>query len=321
MLYRQRSRKPPPPQPPMPETPSSLSLAAQRKNQRRLPPLPPPPPPPPPTRLEQPRQQQLLPEPPKELLASLAGLAEEEKAKKLLEWELTSLGEKDLRSHAWFHGYQVDRVKAEQLLRQYVAEKHPIAIAGGGERAAGVAHSNSENDSTSDEDEATSDNSSWPDLSVATSTTLSKVMLLHDDHVTIAPRPPKRPSLRRHYYCFLVRLSLNVQQPGRYVVSCLRVDKYDKGGGNSDNNDDGNSNVNDNKITGKGRGDDSSSSSNSNSDSKTVVANNGGVDVEDELKREQRLRRQQLRRQRRQESHPVLHFIINEVNHLKLSFH
>lgn len=44
--------------------------------------------------------------------------------KKQLEWELSTLEADDLRSHAWYHGCQVDRVEAERLLRQCVAEEH-----------------------------------------------------------------------------------------------------------------------------------------------------------------------------------------------------
>jgi len=222
---------------------------------------------------------------------------EAEKTKKLLEWELSSLEADDLRSHAWYHGHQVDRTEAERLLRQCVAEEYGSATniiktlndtvspssnasATAIKGASSLQQHIEEDASDSDGLEDLSSDSSDADFSVndfmdergmvldppvATSTAMDDKALLK------RPKEPNRP--RRHFYCFLVRDSLNVRPPGRYVLSCLRVDKYED------------------------------------------------LETEDKNKSqrchgEQRRknRRQQQRRQQRQYRYPVLHFVVNEVS-------
>jgi len=225
---------------------------------------------------------------------------EAEKTKKLLEWELSSLEADDLRSHAWYHGQQVDRTEAERLLRQCVSEEYSSATATiitandkvcpPNNTTATVTKGSSllqqhveEDTNDSDGMEGVSSESSDADFgidefvdergvvlnpSVATSTTMTEALKLPMKR----PKRPHRP--RRHFYCFLVRDSLNVRPPGRYVVSCLRVDKYE--------------------------------------DLKTSDKSKSQRVHDDE--QQSKLRRQQQRRQRRQHRHPVLHFVVNEVS-------
>lgn len=220
--------------------------------------------------------------------------------KKLLEWELSSLGADDLRSHAWYHGHRVDRAEAERLLRQCIADEHGVfTVNFSSNMADGLAASvEREEDNTKDSDsdgledvsslssESDFDTDDFMDGSVDErglmpdpSTTMAAVSLLQQrrrpDGVlpSASARRPRRLN-RRHFYCFLVRDSLNVRPPGRYVVSCLRVDKY-------------NDIKNNKKIT---------------------------RHYEDEQKRMHFIRCQR-RRQRRQQRHPVLHFVVNEVSH------
>lgn len=216
---------------------------------------------------------------------------EAEKNKKLLEWELSALEADDLRSHAWYHGQQVDRIEAERLLQQYVAEEHGFSII--------VERQHTEED-TSDSDGAidnTSDNSDSDEMIdianncsdagfpfedlvdehgvvvdplKATSTRLAASVKLEQRRYIDGVLPTKRPKRpRRHFYCFLVRDSLNLRPPGRYVMSCLRVDKY------------------------------------------------ADLETGHKYKTDKQLRKfreQQQRRQRRQNRHPVLHFVVNEVS-------
>ncbi|VVC27332.1 Ras guanine-nucleotide exchange factors catalytic domain,SH2 domain [Cinara cedri] len=216
--------------------------------------------------------------------------------KKLLEWELSSLGADDLRSHAWYHGHRVDRAEAERLLRQCVAVEHGFSIASLGSNIIGrgsVASLGAEKDNAQDSDSdgledanSVSSDSDFTtddfldglvkDLVPFPSTTMDDSLLLQQRRRLDSVLPPtsaRRPRQnRRYFYCFLVRDSLNVRPPGRYVVSCLRVDKYD----NEDNK------------------------------------NNSVRNTENE-QRMQFLRHQQRRRRRKQQRHPVLHFVINEI--------
>lgn len=232
---------------------------------------------------------------------------EAEKMKKLLEWELSTLEADDLRSHAWYHGQQVDRTEAERLLRQCVAEEHGSVTANiiaandtitpsknvtatATKGSSLLQHHVEENTSDSDGmDDVSSESSDAdftiddcmdepgmvPDPSLATSTKMAVELGLQQrrgiDGVLKRPKRPHRP--RRHFYCFLVRDSLNVRPPGRYVVSCLRVDKYE--------------------------------------DLETNDKNTSQRCHDDEQRR--KFQRKQQRRQRRQHQHPVLHFVVNEV--------
>jgi len=222
---------------------------------------------------------------------------EAEKTKKLLEWELSALEADDLRSHAWYHGQQVDRTEAERLLRQCVAEEHGSATAtiinandtitppnnltdAATKGSSSLQHHVEEDTSDSDEmddvssassdadftiDDCIDEHGMVPDPSLATRRRIDGVLPLK------RPKRPHRP--RRHFYCFLVRDSLNVRPPGRYVLSCLRVDKYE--------------------------------------DLETGDKNISQRCHDDEQQR--KFRRKQQRRQRRQHRHPVLHFVVNEV--------
>jgi len=221
-----------------------------------------------------------------------------EKDKKQLEWELSSLGADDLRSHAWYHGYQVDRSEAERLLRQCVVDEHGYnimsdqSVSNDSKVATTATNEGSDSDGLDDVssmssdgdfgvegflDELIDDNGMVPDPSMATNTTMA-AMLLFQQHRRMNGLLPVKPSVRpqnrrRHFYCFLVRDSTNVRPPGRFVVSCLRVDKYD---------------CDDRKL-------------NKTSD-------------KDERRHEQTLYCQRQRRLQRQLKHPVLHFVINEVS-------
>jgi len=238
---------------------------------------------------------------------------EAEKNKKLLEWELSALEADDLRSHAWYHGQQVDRTEAERLLRQCVAEEYSFAttttITGNTNNndtiispnhatatiskiSSTLRHDVEKGTSDSDGMEDISSESSdtdfvfddfiddlvdeqgvVPNSSMATSTAMAAELLLQQRRRIdgalrkLIPKRPNRP--RRHFYCFLVRDSLNVRPPGRYVVSCLRVDKFED------------------------------------------------FETRDKYKTDEQRRkfcRQLQRRQRRQNRHPVLHFVVNEVS-------
>lgn len=118
--------------------------------------------------------------------------------RKALEQELGSAGgPDDLRGHAWYHGGKergVDRAEAERLLIQCVAEEH---------NDEDVIKKTPAKDMDSVETDTDSDSSD-------------------SDHQDSNQRS-RRPS--NYYYCFLVRESTNLRPPGRYVLSCLRVDK------------------------------------------------------------------------------------------------
>lgn len=264
-------------------------------------------------RAQQQAQQQVQPplNPPVGLMESNeSALTEADKNKKLLEWELSKLGAEDLRSHAWYHGDRVDRIEAERLLRQCVAEEHGITNAMttttisttandvvipptegqddnddiSSDGLEDVSSASSEGDFALDDflDGLVDNSGNVPDPFTATTTVKAAAILLQQRRgMEVLPtknsKNPKRN--QKHFYCFLVRDSTNVQPPGRYVVSCLRVDKYD-----NENNDK-------NKL-------------------QNHASNNG-----DERKRKKFLRRQLQRRQRRQQRRPVLHFVINEVNY------
>lgn len=233
--------------------------------------------------------------------------AEADKIKKLLEWELSKLGAEDMRSHAWYHGNRVDRNEAERLLRQCVAEEYGILHAKANTTTANnvpispkegqeddddldsdgledVSSVSSESDFALEDflDGLTDESGNVPDPFTATTTVKAAALLLQQRHRldgVLSSKSPKRPKRnRRHFYCFLVRDSTNVRPPGRYVVSCLRVDKYD-----NDNND---KNKPQNQVS----------------------------NIGDEQKQKKFLRRQLQRRLRRQKRRPVLHFVINEVN-------
>lgn len=223
--------------------------------------------------------------------------------KKLLEWELSSLGADDLRSHAWYHGHRVDRAEAERLLRQCVADEHGVFTVNFSSNIADglVVSLEGEEDNVKYSDldglEDVSSVSSDSDFDIDdfldglvderglmpdSSTAMAAASILQqrrrlDGVLPSASARRSRRHNRRYFYCFLVRDSLNVRPPGRYVVSCLRVDKY-------------------NDIDNK-------------KNKKSAIHN------EDEQKRMQFLRCQHRRRQRRQQRHPVLHFVINEVSH------
>lgn len=241
-----------------------------------------------------------LPSPPLQPMVSddEAAAIVAEKDKKQLEWELSSLGADDLRSHAWYHGYQVDRSEAERLLRQCVVDEHGYnimsdqSVSNDSKVATTATNEGSDSDGLDDVssmssdgdfgvegflDELIDDNGMVPDPSMATNTTMA-AMLLFQQHRRMNGLLPVKPSVRpqnrrRHFYCFLVRDSTNVRPPGRFVVSCLRVDKYD---------------CDDRKL-------------NKTSD-------------KDERRHEQTLYCQRQRRLQRQLKHPVLHFVINEVS-------
>jgi len=245
--------------------------------------------------------------------------AEAEKNKKLLEWELSTLEADDLRSHAWYHGQQVNRAQAERLLRKYVAEQYGSAtttttntanttnknsktlnnITATAVKGSSSVRPNVEDTSDSDElEDISSENSDMDfanddflddledesgmlsDPSVSTTAAISASLLLQQRRKVegaLSTKIPKRPHRhRRHFYCFLVRDSINVRPPGRYVVSCLRFDKYDE-------------------------------------DLEAEDKNETHYD-DDEQKRKKCNRRQQKQRQRKQQRYPVLHFVINEVS-------
>lgn len=227
--------------------------------------------------------------------------------KKLLEWELSSLGADDLRSHAWYHGHRVDRADAERLLRQCVADEHGFSAIGfssnfidgclvdsqgeeynekdlDSDGLEDVSSVSSESDLAMDDflDGLVDDRGVGSDPTTASSTVMATALLLQQRHRpdgVLSSVSTKRSQCynRRYFYCFLVRDSQNVRPPGRYVVSCLRVDKYDD-------------------------------------EENTNNKNNSARNAEHEQKRMQFLRRQRRRRQQRQQRHPVLHFVINEVS-------
>lgn len=207
-----------------------------------------------------------------------------EKNRKLLEWELSSLEANDLRSHAWYHGNKVDRIDAERLLRQCVIDEHGIT-------------SYSDNSSSRDEEE--SSNSDGLDQDSGQSSddvenynhdiqldeqrqmsdafTASALLLKPQGHHIMLPAKKTIAQKRqgRHFYCFLVRDSMNIRPPGRYVVSCLRVDKY-------------------------------------NDDVSRKYDSYGNIGIKQSRKKS--LCRQRKRRECTQQRHPVLHFVINEVS-------
>lgn len=80
-------------------------------------------------------------------------------------------------------------------------------------------------------DELIDDDGRVPDPSTATSTLMATALLVNQrrrmNGVLPVKRPKRQPKQHKHFYCFLVRASVNVKPPGRFVVSCLRVDKYD----------------------------------------------------------------------------------------------
>jgi len=223
---------------------------------------------------------------------------EAEKMKKLLEWELSALEADDLRSHAWYHGQQVDRTEAERLLRQCVAEEHGSSTATIITANDTITPSNNVTASTTTKgssslqhhvEEATSDLDGIYDVSSDSSDSdfsiddcidkrdmvpdPSLATRRHIDGVLPLKRPKRPHRPRRHFYCFLVRDSLNVRPPGRYVVSCLRVDKYEH------------LETGDKNISQRYHDDDQG----------------------------RKFQRKQQRRQRRQHRHPGLHFVVNEV--------
>lgn len=220
---------------------------------------------------------------------------ETEKNRKLLEWELSSLEADDLRSHAWYHGNRVDRAEAERLLRRCVAEELSIR-----EQVDTSLRDGKEDDGDSDELEKDSDQSSEeeitvddfldglvdehgriPDPSTATSTAMAPSLLLQQRRRMNGLLPSKKARnpkhKRRHFYCFLVRDSMNIQPPGKYVMSCLRVDKYE------------------NELYVSKHGD--------NPD-----------EIGNEQSHNRSLRQKRICRERRQQRFPVLHFVINEVS-------
>jgi len=229
-----------------------------------------------------------------------------DKSKKLLEWELSSLEANDLRSHAWYHGNRVDRIEAEKLLRKCVAIEHAIIDTtitattvnvvipregeeemegeGTNDDSDGLEDVNSDGDLAMDDflDGLVDERGRMPDPSMATSTFMAAALLAHRRRHMDGMLSAKKPNFqghsnRRNFYCFLVRDSINVRPPGRYVVSCLRVDKYDD----------------------------------VENDNKNPIS---GDNIADEQKRKKFLRKQLRRRIRRQQRHPVLHFVINEVS-------
>lgn len=229
-----------------------------------------------------------------------------DKSKKLLEWELSTLEANDLRSHAWYHGNRVDRIEAEKLLRKCVAIEHAIIdttitattvnvnVPREGQKEMegesttdnwdGLEDVNSDGDFALDDflDGLIDERGRMPDPSMATSTSMAAALLMHQRCHMDGMLSTKKPSFqghsnRRNFYCFLVRDSINVRPPGRYVVSCLCVDKYDDVENDNRNLESGDDNM-------------------------------------DEQKRKKFLRRQYRRRVRRQQRHPVLHFVINEVS-------
>jgi len=224
---------------------------------------------------------------------SVTAEVEAEKSKKLLEWELSSLEADDLRSHAWYHGYQVNRTEAERLLRQCVAEEYgsatnfiitandTVSVSPPSDVSATATNCSSSLQQHVEEasDSDLSSNSSDEDLGITDFmderglvVTLSKAKSTEMGGALLKRRlGPHRP--RRHFYCFLVRYSLNVGPTGRYVLSCLRVDKYE--------------------------------------DNETWDKNKSQL-YHDVQRRKNR--RQQQRRQQRQLRHPVLHFVVNEVS-------
>jgi len=242
--YRQR-RKPPQP----PAKTGSVTAALGR------PPSPlgrPPSPhrrPPSPRKRRQPPRPPSPPSPPMEAAAYPETAAE--KSKRLLEWELSTLEAGDLRSHAWYHGDRVDRREAERLLRQYAAAEEQQRTGGGGgsdtiaaaiaaaepysDGLEDVSSESSDGDFASDEcpDELIDENGRLLDPSMATSARMAVALLAQQRRLLNAARPTARPARlnrRRRFYCFLVRDSLNVRPPGRYVLSCLRLDKFDGDG-------------------------------------------------------------------------------------------
>lgn len=205
-----------------------------------------------------------------------------EKSKKLLEWELSTLREDDLRSHAWFHGYRVDRLEAERLLNKYVIHEHGIDTkniatahsieSGEGEREL---KKNTENDSNRLVDE-----NGMTELSKNISVMLSDSLVMRQRCRMDGIPPAKKSSIsndrrQREFYCFLVRNSRNLNPPGRYVMSCLRVDNLYE-----DDYHDKNQNPK-------------------------------GLNKEE---REKLLLKQIPRSNNRQSIYPVLHFVINEVS-------
>jgi len=181
---------------------------------------------------------------------------EAEKMKKLLEWELSALEADDLRSHAWYHGQHVDRTEAERLLRQCVAEEHGSitadiiaandTITSSNNVTATVSKGSSllqhrveENTSDSDGMDDSSSERSYTyfalDHSMGKPAAKKSGPLFEISTAIVTALLQQRPNIngvyisreRRHFYCFLVRDSRNVRPPGRYVMSCLRVDKYE----------------------------------------------------------------------------------------------
>lgn len=70
-----------------------------------------------------------------------------------------------------------------------------------------------------------------PDPSTATSSLIAAEFFQQQrrcmNDMLLSKRSLRSHRGRRHFYCFLVRDSTNVKPPGRFVVSCLRVDKYE----------------------------------------------------------------------------------------------
>lgn len=188
---------------------------------------------------KQPPQPMLPQQRPQQLCVALTTSTDatdvEKNEKKMLEWELSQLEADDVRSHAWYHGDLVDRAEAERLLRRCVADEYGM----------GGAFVTSLHDSEDDSEDARSSNTSSdcdvemlddrPESLVdehgpnSSSKMASALLLSKQGRYSTGQLPTKRPRRpnRRHFYCFLVRGSTNVRPPGRYVVSCLRVDKYD----------------------------------------------------------------------------------------------
>lgn len=217
-----------------------------------------------------------------------------ETVKKLLEFELSHLDADDMRSHAWYHGSQVDRAGAERLLRKCVTEEHGVVR----DVDEDIGYADSDSNGLEDVSSVSSDGDFGPDdnffdeplderrqvqdSSTAMSPTMAaSLSLLQRRRIdNLLPKRSARPTRQwqRHFYCFLVRDSLNVRPPGRYVVSCLRVDKY-----NDEN---------------YGSGSD-------------------GCGIGDNDENRKKMRSRQIRRRlRRQRQHQVLHFVINEVIYL-----
>lgn len=159
---------------------------------------------------------------------------EEKNEKKMLEWELSELEADDVRSHAWYHGDLVDRAEAERLLRRCVADEHGVGAFVTSQRDEEDDSEDARSSCTSSDCDAellddrleSLDDEHRLNLSSKMAPALLLLKQSRHSNGQLPTTRPRRP-IRRHFYCFLVRGSTNVRPPGRFVVSCLRVDKYD----------------------------------------------------------------------------------------------